>query len=218
GVLEGIYNTVIVKDVLQRNKILEHALLKRLVEFLAQNIGSINSVNSISNFLVSQKIIESSGKYPNRTIENYILALQDAFIFYDIKRYDIRGKSLLKTLGKNYIVDIGLRNMLLGYRDTDRGHILENIIYIELIRRGYKVYIGKYKDMEIDFIAENPKEKIYYQITESLIDKNTLEREISPLKQIDNNYEKVILSLDRNFITSQDGIKIKYIIDFLLLN
>ncbi|MCL2101725.1 MAG: ATP-binding protein [Fibromonadales bacterium] len=213
--LEGVYNTVIIKDIMQRNKITDSILLKKLTDFLAHSIGSINSINSISNFLVSNKEAEHKSA-PNKTIESYITALQNAFVFYELKRYDVKGKSLLKTLGKNYIVDIGIRNMLLGYRDAEKGHILENIVFLELLRRGYKVHIGKFLNFEIDFIAETPKEKIYFQVSESLIDKSVFEREIAPLKSIKDNHEKVILSQDKNFITSYEGIKIKNVVDFLL--
>jgi predicted AAA+ superfamily ATPase len=164
---------------------------------------------------VSNKEIQHKSA-PNKTIESYITALQNAFVFYELKRYDVKGKSLLKTFGKNYIVDIGIRNMLLGYRDAERGHILENIVFLELLRRGYKVHIGKFMDLEIDFIAETPKEKIYFQVCESLADKRVFEREIAPLKSIKDNHEKVILSHDKSVITSYDGIKTMNVIDFLL--
>jgi predicted AAA+ superfamily ATPase len=213
--LEGVYNTVIIKDIMQRNKITDYTLLKKLTDFLAHSIGSINSINSISNFLVSNKETELKTA-PNKMIESYITALHNAFVFYELKRYDVKGKSLLKTLSKNYIADMGIRNMLLGYRDAERGHILENVVFLELLRRGYKVHIGKFLDFEIDFIAETPKEKIYFQVCESLIDKNVFEREITPLKLIKDNHEKIILSQDKNFITSWEGIKIKNVIDFLL--
>jgi predicted AAA+ superfamily ATPase len=213
--LEGIYNTVIVKDIMQRNKITDHTLLKKLTDFLAHSIGSINSINSMSNFLVSNK--ETEHKFaPNKMIENYLAVLQNAFIFYELKRYDVKGKSLLKTLGKNYIVDMGIRNMLLGYRDAERGHILENIVFLELLRRGYKVHIGKFLNFEIDFIAETPEEKIYFQVSENISSKSTLEREIQPLKSIKDNHEKVILTQDKGFINSYDGIKIRNVMDFLL--
>jgi len=213
--LEGVYNTVIVKDIMQRNKITDPTLLKKLTDFLAHSIGSINSVNSISNFLVSNKEVEHKSA-PNKTIESYLATLQSAFVFYELKRYDVKGKSLLKSLSKNYIVDIGIRNMLLGYRDAERGHILENIVFLELLRRGYKVHLGKFLDFEIDFIAETPKEKIYFQVSESLTSPDVFEREITPLKLIKDNHEKVILTQDKNFIASYDGIKIKNVIDFLL--
>ena len=213
--LEGVYNTVIVKDIMQRNKITDPTLLKKLTDFLAHSIGSINSVNSISNFLVSNKEVEHKSA-PNKTIESYLATLQSAFVFYELKRYDVKGKSLLKSLSKNYIVDIGIRNMLLGYRDAERGHILENIVFLELLRRGYKVHLGKFLDFEIDFIAETPKEKIYFQVSESLTSPDVFGREIAPLKLIKDNHEKVILTQDKNFIASYDGIKIKNVIDFLL--
>lgn len=212
--LEGVYNTVVIKDIMQRNKITDSVLLKKLTDFLAHSIGSTNSTNSICNYLISNKECERKST-PNRTIENYIAALQNAFIFYKINRYDVKGKSLLKTLGKNYIVDIGIRNMLLGYRDAEKGHILENIVFLELLRRGYKVHIGKFQNFEIDFIAETPKEKIYFQVCETLSNANTFEREIASLKQINDNHEKIILSQDKNFITSFDGIKHINIIDWL---
>jgi predicted AAA+ superfamily ATPase len=191
-------------------------LLQRLIKYLAQNVGSINSTNNISNYLRNEKTIEDNKKHSNKTIENYITDLKNAFIFYEAKRYDIKGKEIFKTNTKNYIVDTGFRNMLLGYRDTDRGHILENIIFFELIRRGFNVSIGHLRYAEIDFIAENQNEKIYFQIAETVSDKKTLEREIKPLKAIDDNHEKIILSLDKNFINSQSGIKMQNIINFLI--
>lgn len=144
--------------------------------------------------------------------------LSNAFIFYTAERYDVKGKQLLKTLNKNYICDIGFRNMLLGYRDTDRGHILENVVYLELIRRGYKVFIGKVGETEIDFVAEKPDEKIYVQVTESLLESSVKERELRPLKAVNDNYEKIVLSMDKSYIKSDEGIKLLNIIDFLLDN
>lgn len=151
-----------------------------------------------------------------KTVSKYIEFLKSAFIFLTVGRYDVKGKQLLKTLEKNYIIDLGFRNMLLGYRDTDRGHILENIVFLELVRREYKVYIGKVGDTEIDFVAENPNEKLYIQVTESLSQKEILERELRPLKLIKDNYEKIILSMDKSYITSYDGIKTINIIDWLI--
>jgi len=142
--------------------------------------------------------------------------LEKAFIFYPVSRYDVKGKEYLKTLQKYYIVDTGIRNMLLGYRDVDRGHILENVVYLELLRRGFNVSIGKVGEKEIDFVAIRPDKKVYYQVTESLLDKGVREREISALSTIKDNYEKVVLSMDNSFVTSQDGIKLQNVIDFLL--
>ena len=151
-----------------------------------------------------------------KTVDKYISMLQNAFIFYSVGRYDVKGKQLLRTLGKNYIVDMGFCNMLLGYRDTDRGHILENIIFLELIRRDYRVYIGKVGETEVDFVAEKPSDKLYIQVTESMLSPETRKRELRPLQMISDNYEKIILSMDRSYINSYDGIKSLYLIDWLL--
>lgn len=142
--------------------------------------------------------------------------LQNAFIIYSINRYDIKGKQLLKTLGKNYLVDMGFRNLLLGYLDADLGHIIENLVFLKLLRRHYRVYIGNVGENEIDFIAEKPEEKIYIQLTESMQSPETQQRELRPLQMIPDNYEKIILSMDRSFITSYDGIKSINLIDWLL--
>ncbi len=142
--------------------------------------------------------------------------LRSAFVFFSVSRYDVKGKQLLKTLGKNYIIDMGFRNMLLGYRDADRGHILENIVFLELLRRDYRVYIGKVGETEVDFVAEKPMDKIYIQVTESMQSPETRERELRPLRMIPDNYEKIVLSMDRSFIHSYDGIKTIHLIDWLL--
>ncbi len=219
--LEGIYSTVILRDVLERNKVTDQGLLNRLVRFLADNIGSITSPNSIGNILSSEgDILERRGKFAEnvagKTVDKYIHMLKSAFIFYGVDRYDIKGKQLLKTLGKNYIIDLGFRNMLLGYRDADRGHILENVIFLELIRRDYRVSLGKYGETEVDFVAEKPEEKIYIQVTESMNTEMVRERELRPLMMIPDNYEKIVLSMDRNYIKSYQGIKVINIIDYLL--
>lgn len=151
-----------------------------------------------------------------QTIAKYIHMLCDTFIFSSVQRYDVKGKQLLKTLKKYYIIDMGFRNMFLGYRDADRGHILENIVYLELLRREYRVYIGKVGQTEVDFIAEKPNEKIYIQVTESMQSPETRERELKPLQMIADNYEKIILSMDRSYITSYNGIKALNLMDWLL--
>lgn len=222
--LEGIYNTVIARDILERERrkgqknLTDPLLLKKIVLFLADNIGSTISVSSIGNTLNSEGLLNDKnrkGKPSTHTIENYINALTETYLFYEIKRFDIKGKEYLKTLGKYYISDIGLRNYLLGIRDRDRGHILENIVYFELLRKGYDVAIGKIDNKEIDFIAINPKEKIYFQVTESLMSEETKTRELSPLKKIKDNYEKIILSLDENE-EIYEGIKSINLINWLL--
>ncbi|WP_418969597.1 ATP-binding protein [Alloscardovia omnicolens] len=216
--LEGIYSTVVLRDILQRNNQADQSMLQKIMLFLCSNIGSITSPNSIGNVLSSEGDIHP-GKGKNvagKTVDKYIAMLRSAFIFFSVGRYDVKGKQLLKTLGKNYIIDLGFRNMLLGYRDADRGHILENIVFLELIRREYRVYIGKVADTEIDFIAEKPNEKLYIQVTESMQSSQTRERELRPLRMIHDNYEKIVLSMDRNYINSYDGIKSLYLIDWLL--
>ena len=217
--LEGVYSTVILKDVLVRHKVGDQALLQKIVAFLADNIGNIVSPNSIGNYLTHEGELknEKGKKSPaSRTVESYIDMLQKSFVFYGVKRYDIKGKQHLKTLGKQYIVDIGIRNMLLGYRDIDRGHILENVVYLELLRQDYKVYIGKIGEKEIDFIAEKPNDKKYVQVTETMLGKETRDRELAALKEVPDNYEKIVLSMDKDFVTSYEGIKVKNIVDFLL--
>jgi predicted AAA+ superfamily ATPase len=216
--LEGIYSTVVLRDILQRNNQTDQNTLHKIMLFLCSSIGSITSPNSIGNVLSNEGDL-GGGKGKNiaaKTVEKYIGMLRSAFIFYSVGRYDVKGKQLLKTLGKNYIIDMGFRNMLLGYRDTDRGHILENIVFLELIRRDYRVYIGKVGDTEVDFVAEKPGDKLYIQVTESMLSPETRERELRPLRLIPDNYEKIILSLDRNFITSYDGIRAWNLIDWLL--
>ncbi|WP_146552587.1 ATP-binding protein [Rummeliibacillus sp. SL167] len=216
--LEGIYSTVVLRDILQRNNKADQNMLQKIVLFLCSNIGSITSPNRIGNVLSNEGDIQN-GKGKNvagKTVDKYISMLHSAFIFYSVGRYDIKGKQLLKTLGKNYIIDLGFRNILLGYRDADRGHILENIIFLELIRRDYRVYIGKVGETEVDFVAEKPNDKLYIQVTESMQSPETRERELRPLRMIADNYEKIVLSMDRNYITSYEGIKSLNLIDWLL--
>ncbi len=222
--LEGIYNTVITRDILERekrrggNNISDALLLRRIVMFLSDNIGLNVSFSSIGNTLANTKqfsLGETKSKTSSHTVENYVNALCESYLFYEIKRFDIKGKEFLKTLGKYYISDIGIRNYLLGFRNRDRGHILENIVYFELLRRGYDVAIGKVDNKEVDFIANDPKEKIYFQVTESLISEEIRTREFAPLLQIDDNYEKIILSMDENE-DAYEGIKCINLVKWLL--
>lgn len=216
--LEGIYSTVVLRDILQRNKQADQNMLQKIMMFLCSNIGSITSPNSIGNVLSNEGDIPNGrgNNIAGKTISKYISMLNSAFIFYSVSRYDVKGKQLLKTLGKNYIIDMGFRNMLLGYRDVDRGHIIENIVFLELIRRDYRTYIGKVGETEVDFVAEKPNDKLYIQVTESMQSPETRERELRPLRMISDNYEKIILSMDRNYINSYDGIKSLNLIDWLL--
>ena len=223
-ILDGIYSTVVTRDILEREKrkgqrqITDAELLRRIVRFLADNIGSNVSMTSIGNTLYNEGLVENSRstRPAVQTVQAYVGSLLESFIFYEIKRYDIKGREYLRTLGKYYIVDIGLRNYLLGLRDADAGHIIENVVYFELLRRGYDVAIGKIGETEIDFIATTADEKIYYQVTLTMQDENTRERELRPLRQIRDNYEKIVLTLDRNIFASYDGIKAVNLIDWLL--
>ena len=216
--LEGIYSTVVLRDILQRNNGIDQAMLQKIMLFLCSNIGSITSPNRIGNVLANEGDIPTvkAKNIAGKTVERYISMLRNAFVFFSVGRYDVKGKQLLKTLGKNYIIDMGFRNMLLGYRDADRGHILENIVFLELLRRDYRVYIGKIGETEIDFVAEKPNDKVYIQVTESMQSPETRERELRPLRMIPDNYEKIVLSMDRSFINSYDGIKSVNLIDWLL--
>lgn len=216
--LEGIYSTVILRDILQRNSGADEATLQKIMLFLCSSIGSMISPNSIGKVLSNEGDIRT-GKQKNiagKTVAKYISMLCNAFVFFSVGRYDVKGKQLLKTLGKDYIIDMGFRNMLLGYRDADRGHIIESIVFLELLRRDYRVYIGKVGETEVDFIAEKPDDKVYIQVTESMQSPETRERELRPLRLIPDNYEKTVLSMDRSFIHSYDGIKVENLIDWLL--
>jgi predicted AAA+ superfamily ATPase len=211
--LLGIYNTVILKDVVQRNNIRDITLLEQVLKVVVNNVGNIISANKISAFITSES--KGVNTVKSTTIDNYLTMLENAFILYKALRYDIKGKENLKSLAKYYVVDTGIRNLLLGYTDTDYGHILENIVYLELLRRGYQVFIGKWYEAEVDFVAIKQEERKYYQVTYSLMNENVKAREMAPLMAIPDNYEKIILSMDKNFITDHDGIKFMNILDFL---
>jgi hypothetical protein len=223
--LDGIYSTVVVRDILERQKrkgqrqITDSILLRKIILFLADNIGSSVSVSSIGNTLVSEGLLEDGkrkGKPSAHTVQSYVDALLEAYFYYDIKRFDIKGKEYLRTLGKYYIVDIGLRNYLLGFRNRDAGHVLENVVFFELLRRGYDVAIGKIDNSEVDFIATNTDNKIYIQVTESMMSEEVRKRELTPLVKIKDNYEKIVLSLDTGIDSSYEGIKSVNLIEWLL--
>lgn len=223
--LDGIYSTVIVRDVLEREKkrgrkqITDPILMRKIILFLADNIGSNVSFASIGNALKNEGMIEDTerkGAPSTHTVQSYVAALLESYFFYDIKRFDIKGKELLRTLGKYYIVDIGLRNYLLGFRNRDTGHTLENIVYFELLRRGYDVAIGKVDNSEVDFIASKADDKLYVQVTESMQSEEVSARELRPLQAIRDNYEKIVLTLDTGFNTSYDGIKALNLVEWLL--
>lgn len=219
--LEGIYNTIIIKDIEERQKrrendpnkrkITDLSLLRNIAKFLASSVGNPVSVKSISDYITS-----SGRKVSANTVNDYLDALVEAFIFYPVERYDIVGKQTLKMNQKLYIVDTGIRRYLLPRRNYDLGFSLENIVFLELLRRGFKVNIGKVGLTEVDFIAEKNNRLHYYQVTASLIDENTFEREITPLQNISDNYPKTILTLDRFTLGDYEGIEAVNAIDWLL--
>ena len=223
--LDGIYSTVVVRDILEREKrrgqrqITDSALLRKIVLFLADNIGSSVSVSSIGNTLINEGLLEDGkrkGIPSTHTIQAYIGALLESYFFYEIKRFDIKGKAYLRTLGKYYIVDIGLRNCLLDFRNRDSGHAMENLVYFELLRRGYDVAIGKIDNQEVDFIATTADNKLYIQVTESMQSEEVRKRELAPLQKIRDNYEKIVLSLEPGLDASYDGIKSLNLTSWLL--
>ena len=209
--LEGIYNTIIVKDIVTRKGVSDVALLKNIVKYLCSSLGSPVSIANITDY-----INNSGRKITQKTVDKYVKALSDSFLFYNVERYNIKGKNLLKTLGKYYIVDSGLRNHLLSSTSTDIGHQIENIVCLELLRRGYRVNIGKIDEKEIDFVATKQNTKEYYQVCASALDEKVRERELSPLMKVSDNYPKYLLTLD--FISGDyEGIKQVNLIDWLLM-
>ena len=213
--LEGIFSTVIMKDVINQAPVRDSVLLNKVTMFLAYNVGNPTSVNNIKNTLISDNSVTKGTT--TGVIDNYINFLENAFVFYGVKRYDIKGKELLKTQGKYYISDLGLRNYLLGFKNKDTGHILENVVFMELKNRGYRVSVGKVGNQEVDFIATTFNEKIYIQVCETLMSEETRMRELKPLQSIKDNYEKIILTMDNVFVdTDDEGIKIINLVDWLL--
>ena len=200
--LEGIYNTIVVKDIVYRKNITDTMMLKSVLKFVFDNIGSPLSSKKIADTMTS-----SGRKISPKTVEKYLEAFCESYIVYPAKRYNIKGKEYLKTLEKYYIVDIGMRYMLLGTQKVDTGHILENVVYLELLRRGYKVFVGKVDQFEVDFVAQNSKGIEYYQVALTVRDEKTLERELRPLKAIQDHYPKVILTMDDDPEMQYEGIR-----------
>lgn len=221
--LEGIYNTVIVRGIEDRQarkemncgkrKITDITLLKTIARYLASVIGSPISIKSITNYLIS-----SGRKVSANTVSDYVDALTEPFIFYSVDRFDIVGKQLLKVNKKLYMVDLGLRNHILPRKRYDLGFSIENIVFFELLRRGNKVNIGKYGSTEVDFVAQKQGVIVYYQVTADMTAEETFEREMRPLKEIKDNYEKIVLTLDHFSLGNYDGIKVINVIDWLLEN
>lgn len=208
--LQGIYHTVLLKDIVERKRIQDVSLLESVIRFLFDNVGNIVSSKKIADSLTS-----FGRKTTSATVENYIHALEEAFILYRAGRYDIKGKQYLKSLEKYYLVDQGLRSLVSGRKGGDVGHILENIVYLELRRRGYQVSVGKVGSQEIDFVAEKGDERVYYQVSASILDANTYQREIAPLKAVNDHYPKYIVTLDE-VPMGEEGIRQINAMEFLL--
>lgn len=208
--LTDIYNSVLLNDVIKRNKIRDTALLERIVLYLMDNIGNTFSAKTISDFLKNQ-----GRKLSTETVYTYIKALESAFLMYKVPRFDIKGKRLLETQEKYYIADLGIRHAVIGYRDNDIGGILENVVYLELLRRDWTVNIGKQDVAEVDFVANRTDDRLYVQVCYVLTEDNT-EREFLPLETISDHYEKVVLSTDSLLSFNRNGIRQKNIMDFLL--
>lgn len=212
--IEGIYNTILIKDVAKREEITDIALLENIIKTVASSIGSPVSIKKISD------TINSSGrKISVNTVERYMRALTDSYIFYKADRYDIKGKQYLKTLSKYYMVDTGIRNLLLAESASDLGHLLENVVYLELLRRGYRVNVGKLAEKEVDFVADTHDGLIYYQVSASVLEESTLKRELEPLKKIPDHYPKLLLTLDEiGAGADYEGIRQKNVLDWLTEN
>lgn len=211
--LDGIYNTIVVKDIAYRHKISDTMMLESVARFVFDNIGNPLSIKKIADTMTSD-----GRRTDSRTIEKYLSALMESYIVYQARRYNVKGKQYLKTLEKYYVADIGLRYLLLGTRATDVGHILENVVYLELLRRGYEVYVGKIDDLEVDFVCMGAKGLSYYQVAATVRDEKTLRRELLPLEMIADHYPKVILTLDEDPEADYNGIRRINALDWLMGN
>lgn len=209
--LSGIYNTIVVKDITQRNKFPDTMMLESILRFAYDNIGNILSTKKIADTMTSD-----GRKIDTKTVEKYLNALMESYMLYQCKRYNIKGKQYLKTLDKYYAVDMGMRKVLLGSKAMDAGHILENIVYLELLRRGYDVYIGKVDDLEVDFVAMDDKGMTYYQVSATVRDEKTLKRELASLQSINDHYPKILLTLDDDPEMEYAGIRKINALDWLL--
>lgn len=209
--LDGLYNTVIVNDIAERKEISDIGMLKDVIKYMFDNVGNLCSSTSIANTMTS-----NGRKISVPTVEKYLEALVESFVLHKVSRYDIKGKNHLTTGSKYYLSDIGLRYYLLGSKNIDEGHILENVVYLELLRRGYEVYIGKNDDNEVDFVAVNEKGEEYYQVAFTVKEEKTLERELKPLDNINDHNPKYLLTTDYTPYTSHNGIKQINVFDWLL--
>lgn len=210
--LDGIFNTVVLNDIVSRKKISDVPMLKSVIKFMFDNIGNPCSIKKIADTMTSM-----DRKISNHTVENYLDAMTECFLMYKVGRYDVKGKQYLQLLDKYYLTDIGLRYYLLGSSNTDQGHILENIVFLELLRRGNQIYVGKVGNNEVDFIVQNPVgETEYFQVSLSVRDENTLKRELEPLENIQDHNPKYLLTMDNDPPSSHNGIKQLYVLDWLL--
>ena len=209
--LESIYHTIVVKDLAVRKKIPDVMMLESVARYLFDNIG-----NTVSTKKIADTMTSDGRKIDVRTVEKYVEALTECFIFYQAKRYNVKGKQYLKTLEKYYAVDVGLRYMLLGSKAIDAGHILENVVYLELLRRGYDVYVGKVDELEVDFVAMDDQRVTYYQVAATVREENTLQRELKSLQKINDHYQKLILTLDEDPEADYEGIRRVNVLDWLM--
>lgn len=209
--LADIKDVVLKKDIIARNKIKDVVFLDNLLRYMSTVIGTLINPSSVSDFMK-----KNGSNIDNETVDKYLKMIENAYFIYRVPRYELKGKQLLKTQGKYYFVDNGLKNVLAGFSSYDTGSSYENIVYMELLRRGYEVYVGKYNDLEIDFVAISPNEKIYYQVTRSLLSEDVENREKKSLLAINDNYKKVILTMDMAYNKIIEGIEVKNIVDFLL--
>ena len=209
--LESLYNTILLKDIVSRKKITDVSMLQSVTEFTFDNIGLELSSKKIADTMTS-----GGRRIDSRMVENYLSSLCETYIVYKVKRYNIKGKEYLKSLEKYYVPDIALRSVLLGKKSMDAGHILENFVYLELLRRRYKVYVGKIDDAEVDFVAMTENGRIYFQVAATVREKSTLERELKSLRQIKDNYPKFLLTLDDDPAADYDGIKRMNALDWLM--
>ena len=209
--LNDLKDVVLKKDVINRNNIKDVVFLDNLIKYMASVIGCLTTPNAIAEFMK-----KNGSKISNETVDNYLKMLENAYFIYRVPRFELKGKQLLKTQGKYYFIDNGLKNIINGISSYDSGSSYENLIYIELLRRGYEVYVGQYNDIEIDFIAIKPNERVYYQVSRSIMDEKVEEREKKSLLAINDNYKKVILTMDNVKNKQIDGIEVINIIDFLM--
>ena len=210
--LDGLFNTIVLNDIVQRKKIQDPLMLKSVIKFMFDNIGNPCTAKKISDTMTSK-----GRKISNHTVENYLEGLTDSLLMYRVSRYDIKGKEYLQLFDKYYIADVGLRYYLLGTANADMGHILENVVYLELIRRGYRVYVGKNASAEVDFVVQDIDGNTeYYQVSWSVRDERTLKRELGALESIEDHNPKYILTMDNDPPISYNGIRQKYVLEWLL--